>query len=239
MKKKGHITAFYLETLLMIVVFVSIILVLTRVFGSARAQSAKAKHLTAAVTLAQSTAEAVSAAGSPQDLHQLLNVEENALLQEDASTGEALVTAVYDGDMNPVPISGEILQAAQQDAESKAGFSQTGQAGQTGQTGQTRAGSAPEAARAAGDSGETETAGTDLASGLLRAGDLIVETAWNPAGDRDTALSKEEGASAAPLLQTEETGTDAEMVKAVITVFDGNTGEALFSVQTAVYLSGK
>ena len=81
MKRKQHITAFYLETLLMIVVFISIILVLTRVFGSARVQSVEAKQLTSAVTLAQNTAEAVSASRSPEELLQILNEDGNARLR--------------------------------------------------------------------------------------------------------------------------------------------------------------
>ena len=36
MKRNGQITAFYFETLLLIVVFLSIILVLTQVFGMTR-----------------------------------------------------------------------------------------------------------------------------------------------------------------------------------------------------------
>ena len=52
MKKNGHITGFYLETLLLIVVFIAIILVLTQVFGLAQVQSVRAKQLTEAVTLA-------------------------------------------------------------------------------------------------------------------------------------------------------------------------------------------
>ena len=62
MKKNGHITAFYLETLLLIVVFIGIILILTQVFGLGRVQSVEAGRLTDAVILAQNAAEAVSAA---------------------------------------------------------------------------------------------------------------------------------------------------------------------------------
>ena len=57
MKKNGHITGFYLETLLLIVVFIAIILVLTQVFGLAQVQSVRAKQLTEAVTLAGNAAE--------------------------------------------------------------------------------------------------------------------------------------------------------------------------------------
>ena len=42
MRRHEHITAFYIETLLLIVVFVSIILVLTGVFGLSRRRRGKA-----------------------------------------------------------------------------------------------------------------------------------------------------------------------------------------------------
>jgi len=224
MKKKQHITAFYLETLLMIAVFVSIILVLTRVFGSARAQSAKAKNLTAAVTLAQNAAEAVSASKSPQDLLALLGTDGNALLQEDASTGEALVTAVYDTDLHPVPIPGGILPEAQRSPAAGADPAQAEQTG--GGAGLPQA----EQEEAGGGTGLPQAepgkagAGTEPVAELLRIGDLIVETAWKPVRDRDGAGS--------------ESGEDAAMVNAVIIVFDGNTGEAVFSLQTAVWPAG-
>ena len=237
MKKKQHITAFYLETLLMIAVFVSIILVLTRVFGSARAQSAKAKNLTAAVTLAQNAAEAVSASKSPQDLLALLGTDGNALLQEDASTGEALVTAVYDTDLHPVPIPGGILPEAQRSPAAGADPAQAEQAGEGGRTEtvaeQTGGGAGlPQAEQeeAGGGTGLPQVepgkagAGTEPVAELLRIGDLIVETAWKPVRDRDGAGS--------------ESGEDAAMVNAVIIVFDGNTGEAVFSLQTAVWPAG-
>lgn len=116
MKRKQHITAFYLETLLMIVVFISIILVLTRVFGSARVQSVEAKDLTTAVTLAQNTAEAVSASHSPQELQELLEGDDkNSLLlqgiREDAENpagaveNAATLYILYGADMCPLQIS--------------------------------------------------------------------------------------------------------------------------------------
>lgn len=170
MKKKQHITAFYLETLLMIVVFIAIILVLTRVFGSARVQSTRAKRLTAAVTLAQNAAEAVSAAQTPQDLVEILNEGGNAILQEDAAAGAALVTAAYDGEMNPVAI------APQDPAQTDPGTAETG------------------------------------AADLLRQGvDLIVETTWAPA--------------------------ESGMVESVVTVFDGHTGKAIYTLNTSAYIS--
>ncbi len=97
MKKHSHITGFYLETLMLIVVFLVIILVLTQVFGLAQMQSTKAKRLTGAVILAQNALEAVSASETPEDLLTLLNDNDNAVLMADT----AGVTACYDSDLNP------------------------------------------------------------------------------------------------------------------------------------------
>ena len=167
MKRKQHITAFYLETLLMIVVFISIILVLTRVFGNARVQSAEAKQLTSAVTLAQNTAEAVSASGSPEELFSILNAEQNALIRQEAENGSAFVTAVYDKNMDPVEIADEIRKNA--------------------------------------EAGSPDS--------LLHSGDLIVETAWTPS-------KEQEG-----------------MVDAVVTVYNGSTGRAVYTLDTSVYVT--
>ena len=108
MKKNGHITGFYLETLLLIVVFIAIILVLTQVFGLAQVQSVRAKQLTEAVTLAGNTAEAVSASRSPEDLLALLNENENAALLP----GSAGVTASYGSDLSPDPAGNYRVEAS-------------------------------------------------------------------------------------------------------------------------------
>ena len=99
MKKQGHITGFYLETLMLIVVFISIILVLTQVFGLAQLQSVKAKQLTDAVVLAGNAAEAVSASDSTDELLSLLNENGNAVPRTDT----AGVTAHYGDDLTPEP----------------------------------------------------------------------------------------------------------------------------------------
>lgn len=103
MKKNGHITAFYLETLLLIVVFIGIILVLTQVFGLSRTQSREAKRLTNSVTLAANAAEAFSAAEEPAELLAFLNENGNAAALPDTLG----VTARYDADMRPDP-AGEL-----------------------------------------------------------------------------------------------------------------------------------
>ena len=92
---KKHITAFYVETLLLIVVFVGIILLLTWVFGAARQESQQARLLTNSVCLAENAAEAFSAAGSPEELQRLLDESGNT------SVSGSTVTARYTSDMEP------------------------------------------------------------------------------------------------------------------------------------------
>ena len=67
-----RVTSFYVETLILILVFVAVILALTQVFGLAKKQSEEARLLTSAVTLAQNAAEAFSAADSAESLRALL-----------------------------------------------------------------------------------------------------------------------------------------------------------------------
>ena len=95
MKKHAHITAFYLETLLLIIVFIGIILVLTRVSGICRSMSTDAELLSNAVCLAQNAAEAVSASDSPDTLAALL--DEGGNVHASGSGVEAL----YEKNMTP------------------------------------------------------------------------------------------------------------------------------------------
>lgn len=76
--KKQQMTSFYIEALLLALIFVGMILVLTKVFGASRAQSTEARQLTTAVTLAANAAEAVSAADDPEALLALLDEGGNA-----------------------------------------------------------------------------------------------------------------------------------------------------------------
>ena len=50
MSRERHMTAFYLETVLMVIIFVMVIAVLAQVFGQARLQSREAQRQTAAVS---------------------------------------------------------------------------------------------------------------------------------------------------------------------------------------------
>ena len=97
MKQKRHITGFYIETLLLIVVFISIILVITNIFGLARVRSAQARYLTKAVTLAQNAAEAAAASKSIDEAAAILDENGNVTLSED---GESL-SACYDSELTP------------------------------------------------------------------------------------------------------------------------------------------
>ena len=101
MKRNGHITAFYLETLMLVVVFLGIILILTRIFGIGRVQGSEAAHLSRAVSLAQNAAEAISAAESPAELSELLVPD--ALLREKAVTAGESTLARFDRQLRPDP----------------------------------------------------------------------------------------------------------------------------------------
>lgn len=101
MKKNQHITAFYLETILLIVVFMTIIMLLTNVFGAGRSQSVEAKRLTNAVCLAENAAEAVSASDSFDVLQALLDEADNTELVEGSPA--PTVDARYDEKMQPDP----------------------------------------------------------------------------------------------------------------------------------------
>ncbi len=99
--KRHQITAFYMETLLLIVVFVGVILLLTRVFGFGKLESQSAKLLTNSVCLAENAAEAVSASESPEQLLELLDTCGNASSAEE--NGIRRIRVTYDADMTPDP----------------------------------------------------------------------------------------------------------------------------------------
>ena len=95
MNKSRHLTAFYVETLLLTVTLILVALVLTRMFGAGSIQSASAKALTAAVGLAENAAEAMSASESPEELMSYLNENDNAVREDN------IVTAYYSADLTP------------------------------------------------------------------------------------------------------------------------------------------
>lgn len=94
MKKDNHITAFYIEVLLLTLVLIGIVLVLTQIFALGRKESASARELTDAVCLAQNAAEAFSASDSGEELRARLDENGNtALVYGDNGP---VVTAGYD-----------------------------------------------------------------------------------------------------------------------------------------------
>ncbi len=95
MKERGHNTAFYIETLVMILVFVVIILVLTKVFAIAKTDSTEAQRLTDSVSIAQNAAEVVQASESRDELLSLLDENGSATLEK------GKVTALYDKEKKP------------------------------------------------------------------------------------------------------------------------------------------
>lgn len=100
MNRERTMTAFYLETVLMVIIFVLVIMILSQVFGLSRKQSTEAELLTNAVCLAQNTAEAVAASGSEKALLELLDENGNAVLTK--TDGAPSLTAYYDAGMHPV-----------------------------------------------------------------------------------------------------------------------------------------
>ncbi|MBP5749160.1 MAG: hypothetical protein J6X24_00040 [Firmicutes bacterium] len=112
--KHEHTTAFYIETILLIVSFVAVILVLTNVFGLGKLESAKARDLTNAVRLAESSAECFAAAEGPAELTDLLGGEPLVTLASASSQYPvpprdrlpAMIFACYDKDLVLVPEEG-------------------------------------------------------------------------------------------------------------------------------------
>lgn len=96
MNKDRRQIGFYVETLIMIVVFVTIILMLTGVFIFSKVQSIKAEELNSAVTLAQNTAEAVSLSDDYDEFCQLLNEQHNIKMSDGGK-----VVACYEKNLNP------------------------------------------------------------------------------------------------------------------------------------------
>ena len=60
MNERRAVTAFYVETLMMILVFIGIMMVLTRIFVLSKTQENEARNLTRAVTIAGNVAEGLS-----------------------------------------------------------------------------------------------------------------------------------------------------------------------------------
>lgn len=96
-----HITAFYIETLVLTVIFIVVILVLMKVFATAGRISSQAKVLTCAVHLAENAAEAVAASDSEETLYTLLNEAGIGDVTASGTGDTTLFRTQYDGEMDP------------------------------------------------------------------------------------------------------------------------------------------
>ncbi|MBQ9032414.1 MAG: hypothetical protein IJ106_13325 [Parasporobacterium sp.] len=114
--KRNHITGFYIETLVLIVVFIGALLVLTRIFGLGRNMSQSARLLTGAVSLSENAAEAVAASRSIEEAAELLDENGNA-----AVARPGLIRANYNDRMFPDPEGEILLQVTWEPQEKDAG----------------------------------------------------------------------------------------------------------------------
>lgn len=97
MRRENHVTAFYIEVLLLTVGLIGIVLVLTQIFALGRRESAEARELTDAVCLAQNAAEAFAASSDPEELCAILDEGGSAELAR--IDGAAAVRASYGADL--------------------------------------------------------------------------------------------------------------------------------------------
>lgn len=82
MKQGKRMTAFYLETLLLVVAFAAVILVLIQCFAASERSRRQARELNNAVYLARNAAEAAAEAGDTAELLELLGG--NAVAEDSA-----------------------------------------------------------------------------------------------------------------------------------------------------------
>ena len=100
MNKERSMTAFYLETLLMVLIFVLVIVIISQVLGLAKEKSREADQLNSAVCIALNAAEAVEAADSSKDLRKLLDETGSAdMARQD---GAPTISIWYDHSMQPL-----------------------------------------------------------------------------------------------------------------------------------------
>ena len=100
MNKERSMTAFYLETLLMVLIFVLVIVIISQVLGLAKEKSREANQLNSAVCIALNAAEAVEAADSSKDLRKLL--DETGSADVTRQDGAPTISIWYDHSMQPL-----------------------------------------------------------------------------------------------------------------------------------------
>ena len=95
--KRKNITAFYVETLILIIAFVAVILLITSVFGKAKTESTNAKVLTSSVCIAENAAEVFSARPDIEGIAGILG-KGNVIEKSDTK-----LVLGYDSDMREDP----------------------------------------------------------------------------------------------------------------------------------------
>ncbi len=119
MNRKDHITAFYIETLILIVVFVVVILMLTNVFQAARIESVRARRLSDAVILAGNVAEAMSWTEEGEDLLSVLGGEGGAELMPDGRGLTVYYGEDHQADRNGPYMVSAVVVSEEQGAEAE------------------------------------------------------------------------------------------------------------------------
>ena len=95
MKRKRDL-AFIVELFLLFVILLFVIVVITKMLVTSRNRSLYAKHLTEAVTLAESSAEVIAAAGSQAEAERIFG-ELSQVTEVNASDGQIVLAMDFDG----------------------------------------------------------------------------------------------------------------------------------------------
>lgn len=121
MRDRHRITAFYMEMLLLVMVFTGVIVILSGVFATAKEQSSKARSLNGAVRLAENAAEIVAGTDDRSEMVDLLGGDNSAACHLESKK----LMARYNGDMKPDPEGGFLVVIAWDDKEDLVDYSIT------------------------------------------------------------------------------------------------------------------
>lgn len=113
MKDRQGTTAFYLEMLLLVLVFTGVVMMISGVFATAKEQSSKAVALTNAVRLAQNAAEIVAGTDDRNEMVDLLGDNDSAACHLEAKR----LIARYNGALDPDPDGDFLVEITWEDKE--------------------------------------------------------------------------------------------------------------------------
>lgn len=109
MRDKHRTTAFYIEMLLLILVFTGVIVTLSGVFATAKEQSSRARALNGAVRLAENAAEIIAGTDDRSEMVALLGDSATCHLESKK------LLARYNGELEPDPNGGFTLEIVWED----------------------------------------------------------------------------------------------------------------------------